>query len=49
MPMHAANRATEAHSRTVLLPSPDSAHAEIALMLNPDSPRFSRAQSLDAK
>ncbi len=49
LPMHAANMAIAAHSSTVWLGSPDSAHAEMPLMLNPDTPRFSWVHEFDAK
>src|SRR4051812_5668027 len=39
LPMQATNRATEAHSNTVWLPSPDSAHPEMPWMLKPLVPR----------
>ena len=47
LPMQAMNSATAVHSSRLWLPSPDNAHAEIARMLNPDSPRFSCVHELE--
>ena len=47
--MAAMNKANAATKMTVEFGSPDSAHAEIPRMENPDRPRFVVVQSLAAK
>src|SRR5688572_24498951 len=49
LPMQAMNRATEAHSNTDWVPSPDSAQPEIAWMLKPLESRLSLAHWLAPK